>query len=275
MTPQEFVTKVYNVQEGVIFDDLWPIDDKYKEVLYQANLIIDEFTSSYEWSFLREGVVLGDTVPTHMNARRVMKFMLPDYVDRVSTLNGDGLRLFRGHKNCGCHHSCDCLKYHIDESDYILIPFASKGYTPSRKFLEHSADVVARTYGNYLELSRPLYGNELRRIVVCDCQIKMPHLHICNDKCTDIKGKTPSYDPDDYRPCKHIEHSIFNDRIRNFMIYKTAYSTAKYSPIAGGIRNELLDIAGKELSKIKSLDADATTPDIVYRPFNFKVRSVY
>ena len=39
--PYDFVQQVYYAQEKVILD-FWPDDDKYKEVLFEANLILQE-----------------------------------------------------------------------------------------------------------------------------------------------------------------------------------------------------------------------------------------
>lgn len=273
MTPQEFVTRVYNVQEGVIMDDLWPTDDKYREVLYQANLVIDDFQKQEDWSWLRKGIILGPTTP--IRPHKVPKYELPKDVIRVSTNFNDSIKL---HKFSGyCCDPCGHEHYELVEDKFIEVPFTSKGRTPDRGFMEYAAPLEARTYGRYIEFTRCPIGPELGRVAVVDCQIKIPHLHICTDKCK--VGKDPkrpiSYEPDDYNPCKHIEDHIFDDFYEDYMIIKTAYNTAKYSPIAGGIRPELNDQAQKLLSKIRQLDAAKTRPDIVKRKFNYKVRQVW
>ena len=46
LTPYDFVQQVYYVQEGVILD-YWPSDDKYKEIIMQGNLILEELQKEY------------------------------------------------------------------------------------------------------------------------------------------------------------------------------------------------------------------------------------
>lgn len=273
MTPQEFVTKVYNVQEGIVLDDLWPIDDKYREVLYQANLVIDEFTKQEDWSFLRECLVLGDTMPAHT----VPQFKLPEWVDRVSTEYGDCVRLHPiTHYHCEPHGYKHGFNFIRDK--FIKVPWASNANDPDRGFMDYAAPLMARNFGTYIEFTRRPIGRELRRVVTTDVQRQIPHLHICSDKCTE--GKDPkkpiNYTPgEDYNPCKYIEESIFDRRYTDYIVWKTAYQTAKYSPIAGGIRAELNDTAQKLLSKLRQLDASKTTPDVVRVKNNLRIRQVW
>lgn len=276
MNPQEFVTRVYNVQEGVIFDDLWPTDEKYKEVLYQANLVIDEFARQSEWSWLRKGIILGMTDP--VDPFTVPKFLLPDDVDRVSMEFQDGIMLYRIRPHCHCHWHHNQFDHRIvDESNYIRVPFISHGRVPERDFMTKYAKLEARVYDRYIEFTRVPIHQEVHRLAVCDCQMKIPHLHICNDKCVGINKKKPiNYEQgEDYNPCRKIEKHIFNNKYEDYMIWKTAYNTSKYSPIAGGIRAELNDTAQKLLSKIRSLDNTKTRPDVVKKKWNYKIKQVW
>ena len=58
LTTYDFVQQVYYAQEKVILD-FWPDDDKFKEVLFEANLILQELQNSEDWTWLREQLVLG------------------------------------------------------------------------------------------------------------------------------------------------------------------------------------------------------------------------
>ena len=48
MKPSDFVTRVINTIEGVIIDDLYPIDDKYREVLMQSERALNTFMQYHD-----------------------------------------------------------------------------------------------------------------------------------------------------------------------------------------------------------------------------------
>ena len=89
LRPYDFVQQVYYAQEKVILD-FWPSDDKYKEVLLEANLILQELQNSEDWTWLREQLILG---PCYSVPGEITEFKLPDWVYKISTLNHDALRL--------------------------------------------------------------------------------------------------------------------------------------------------------------------------------------
>ncbi len=165
---------------------------------------------------MRKGIILGSTNP--INHKTVPKYKLPDDVIKVSTNFDDSLKLYKYHRyHCtpkGHHH------YELNESNFIEVPFASKGRTPKRDFMEFAAPLEARTYGRYLELTRVPYGRELNRVAVCDCQMAISHLHICNDTCKGIDPKKPiSYEIGaGYNPCARIEKHIFDSLYEDYMI---------------------------------------------------------
>ena len=58
LTPYEFVQQVFYVQEKVLLD-FHPDDDVYKEVLTEANLVLQELQKEEDWLWLRDTVNLG------------------------------------------------------------------------------------------------------------------------------------------------------------------------------------------------------------------------
>ena len=89
ISPYDFVQQVYYMQEKVLLD-LWPTDDKYREVLVEANLILKELEAVEDWTWLRETVVLGSC---DNNTKEILEFELPEDVYKISTLNHDAIRL--------------------------------------------------------------------------------------------------------------------------------------------------------------------------------------
>ena len=55
LTPYEFVQQVFYVQEKVLLD-FHPDDDVYKEVLTEANLVLQELQKEEDWLWLRDTV---------------------------------------------------------------------------------------------------------------------------------------------------------------------------------------------------------------------------
>lgn len=109
LTPYEFVQQVYYVQEKVLLDFL-PPDDKFKEVLTEANMVIQELQKEEDWLWLRQPRVLGITdhkphpmlrwFPWHRHiAPERLKLKLTEDIYKPSTLYGDGVRLHRYHFN--------------------------------------------------------------------------------------------------------------------------------------------------------------------------------
>ena len=105
LTPREFVQQVFYVQEKVLLD-FFPDDDVYKEVLTEANLVLQELQKEEDWLWLRETANLGFIVgrppfekPTKDLHWRMFQhdfsLQLPDWVYKPSELYGDCVRLCR------------------------------------------------------------------------------------------------------------------------------------------------------------------------------------
>lgn len=105
LTPYDFVQQVFYMQEKVLLD-FHPTDDKYKEVLMEANLVLQELQKEEDWLWLRETRNLGfvTTPPVfghrdkdlHFGRRQHdFSYKMPDDVYKPSTLYGDCVRLCR------------------------------------------------------------------------------------------------------------------------------------------------------------------------------------
>ena len=59
LTYEEFVTQVLYVEEKVLLDGLYPSDDKFREVITEANLMLQEFQNTEDWLWLRKRWAIG------------------------------------------------------------------------------------------------------------------------------------------------------------------------------------------------------------------------
>lgn len=266
LTPYDFVQQVFYAQEKVLLD-FWPSDDKYKEVLVEANLVLQELQNSEDWSWLRERIVLGNCRPEHPGD--IPEFRLPPWVYKVSTLHNDCVKLHAYHKHC-CEDE-------IDEFDFIPVPYISRGRLNSTNNQQRIAmatnvpnfDLGASVVGDVLTFNRPLLPHEANRIAVCDVQRRIEPLHICGPKC---KGADPDAEID-YKldengnwinPCARIEDKVFTEiPDPNYVVMRTAALHAEGSPPAQGRIASLTDNAQKILSAMRSNDSSYTEPDIM------------
>ena len=90
LTPYEFVQKVFYVQEKVILDFV-PTDDVFKEVLMEANLMLEELQAQEDWLWLRDTIVAGVSHASHVR----QEIQLPPDFYKPSNLYGDCVRLHR------------------------------------------------------------------------------------------------------------------------------------------------------------------------------------
>lgn len=275
MTPRDFVQQVYYMQEKVVLD-FWPTDDKYREVLFEANLILQELQNVEDWTWLRERLVLGSC---HHHHNEIPEFELPEWVYKPSTLYHDGLKLYLPEHHCHHGHCCSHDEYRVN--NFIDVPFASTGDNQWRKGMQitdfgqiHLRDPRLRAIrvGNIITFNRPLRPHEERRVAVLDVQRRMPQLHICSDYCTegrykDVNGGKVSYTLDEktgqwLNPCKHIEQVIFTEiPDPNYMVMQTAARHAEGSPPAQSRIQGLTDAAQRILSAMRQNDASATDAD--------------
>ena len=261
MTPYDFVQQVFYMQEKTLLD-FHPDDDKYKEVLVEANLVLQELQNSEDWTWCRERIVLGSTDDLGHGGGRIPEYLLPDKVYKPSTLHDDTVRLYARHR---CRHGrgCSCCGDCIDEWDYIPVPYISIGSVAKTHVAAFDSigrvnvpdrSLGAVVIGGVLTFNRPLLAREKGRMAVADFQIRLPQLHVCNDSCPrDENGK-----------CKLIEDRVFQMiPDPNYMVVRTAALHAEGSPPAQGMIAGLTDQAQKLLSAMRANDTSATEPDYI------------
>ena len=277
MKPYDFVQQVYYAQEKVILDFV-PSDDKYREVLFEANLILQELQNVEDWTWLREKLILG---PCHAVPGSIPEWELPDWVYKISTINHDCIKLMKPislHRHA-IHHPDRFIPYnglYLDSKNYIEVPLASTGDDHYRKETVmtnygaiHWPDHQLRAIrvGNTITFNRQLTQDEQMYIATVDVQRRIPLLHVCDETC-----KTEDDDTDfdyniteehDYeKPCTKIENRILVDiPDPNYVVMATAARHAEGSPPALARVSGLQDAAQRILSAMRSNDAAATDAD--------------
>lgn len=276
MKPYDFVQQVYYAQEKVLLDFV-PSDDKYREVMVEANLVLQELQNVEDWTWLREKLILG---PCNSAPGEIPEWQIPDWVYKISTCNHDCLRLM---KPVSLHHHAvnqinRFIPYSgmwLDAKNYIDVPIASAGDNQYRKDIDvtgfgaiHWPDHNLRAIkiGDTITLNRVPNGFEQMFIATIDVQRRIPLLHVCDETCTTEDGNAFDYDiTEDHgfdNPCKKVEDRILVEiPDPNYVVMATAARHAEGSPPALARIAGLQDAAQRILSAMRSNDASATDAD--------------
>lgn len=256
LTTYDFVQQVYYAQEKTILD-FWQGDDKFQEVLFEANLLLQELQNAEDWTWLRDKAILG---PCFQGVGQIPEFELPDWVYKPSTLNHDCIYL---HPRLPW---CD----ELDLMHYITVPLASSGDTQWRKERQvcthgviHTPDFKLRAarIGDTITFNRLLTPQESCLFAVMDVQRRIELFHICNDSCTyqEVNGHevcTKELDEEG----KEIRHLV-EIPDPNYLVMATAARHAEGSPPALARVAGLQDAAQKIMSAMRQNDASATDAD--------------
>lgn len=214
--------------------------DKFKEVVMEANQVLQEFQKESDWSFLRERWEIGRAMnPPHHG---IQEFELPDEVYKVCTGYGDAVRLHPRHGWYGI----------------LQIPF-EEARTGNRRHVEmfdeygrmniDHGDQRAFMVGNTLTFNRPWFPNELGCMLETDVIRYIEPLHICDSSCPDhcphaYEDKVLTWMPDPY-----------------YIIVRTAARRAEGDPSVSERVQSLTDEGSKLLSAIRENDSAHTIPD--------------
>lgn len=256
LTAYDFVQQVYYAQEKVILD-FYPEDDKFKEVLMEANLVLQELQNSEDWTWLRDRLVLG---PCMQRPGKIPEFDLPDWVYKPSMINHDCIYLHKMIPFC----------MEPDMRHYISVPLASTGdnaYHKERQMtgfgVIHATDPKLRAIrvGDTITFNRLLTPFEAHSIAIMDVQRRIEQFHICNQDCEfqEVNGHqvcTKELDEEGHER-KHLQ--VIPDP--NYVIMATAARHAEGSPPALARIAGLQDAAQKIMSAMRQNDASATDAD--------------
>ena len=247
MTIADFVQQVYYAIYKVRLDVAYAAElpeafhantDKFKEVLFEANFVLQELQQSQDWTFLREKLVLDRT----KNGCAIQEFEMPDFVYKVATGFNDAVR----------------LRHPLTHRVVCEIPFTqarSGNANVTAMFDEHGDlnvhDNRMRAFlvGRTLTFDRPWNQNELGLEIETDIIRRFEPLHICGPECT--------------QPCTRAYLERIFEEIPDpyYMVLRTAAKRAEGDPSAADRVESLAADAQKSLSAMRSNDSAHNVPD--------------
>lgn len=218
--------------------------DKFKEVVMEANFVLQEFQKEQDWNFLRERWEMGVSHNDRYcwgdpNYGCIQEIKIPDEVYKVCTGYGDAVRL------------------HVD-GHTIQIPF-EEARTGNKRHVEmfnewgelNVDDGSQRAFvvGDVLTFNRRWFGREIGRRLETDVIKYIEPLHICDSSCPDncpkaYEDKQFTWMPDPY-----------------YFIVRTAAKRAEGDPSVTERVQSLTDEGSKLLSAIRENDSAHTIPD--------------
>lgn len=214
--------------------------NKFKEVVMEANFVLQEFQKEQDWNFLRDRWEIGISRNPHHS---IQEFELPEDVYRVCTGYNDAIRL---------HQS-------FDPRPIIQVPFVSarSGNKPNIEMFNDwgelntvNRDVAAFVVGDTITFTRRWFHHEEGLLVETDVIRRIEPLHICDDSC-------PAHCPKAY---DEVHFRWMPDPY--YFIVRTAAKRAEGDPSITERVQSLTDEGAKILSAIRENDSAHTTEDV-------------
>lgn len=213
--------------------------DKFKEVVMEANFVIQEFQKEQDWQFLRDRWEMGYA----KNPRSgIQEFVLPEDVYKVCTGYNDAVRAhYRG-------NPLACMQILFEEARsgnrQVYDMFDEWGRMNVDRYEQR-----AFTVGEVVTFNRPWLSNEEGLLLETDVIRYIEPLHICDDECPDncpeaYEVRQFTWLPDPY-----------------YMVVRTAAKRALADPSCAEAAQALTDEATKFLSAMRENDSAHTTTD--------------
>lgn len=249
MTIADFVQQVYYAIYKVRLDTTYDAElpeafhadsDKFKEVVMEANFVLQELQKEQDWNWLRIRLELGEAVclPDH----GIMEFKLPEWVYKVATGYNDAVRLHNQQ----------------NQNAYIEVPFTSprSGNTHTVAMFDEMARpnvpdyrLLAFVVDDTLTFNRPFGYSERGLIIETDVIRLFTPLHICDADCV--------------QPCSKVYVDKVFTEITDpyYMVVRTAARRAEGDPSVPDRAMALAEEGMKVLSAMRSHDTAKTFPD--------------
>lgn len=217
--------------------------DRFKEVVMEANFVLQEFQKEQDWQFLRDRWDMGYA----KNPRdSIQEFVLPEDVYKVCTGYNDAVRA----------HAF--LQGKMNPLPSIQIPFdeARSGNRQVYDMFDQSGamnvnkeEQRAFTVGEVVTFNRPWKPSEEGLLLETDVIRYIEPLHICDDDCPDncplaYEERQFTWLPDPY-----------------YIVVRTAARRAVADPSCSDVSQQLTDEATKFLSAMRENDSAHTTTD--------------
>lgn len=210
--------------------------DKFKEVVMEANFVLQELQKEQDWNFLRERWDMGRAFNP---GGLVQEIPIPRHAYKLCTGYGDAVRL-HGHGRV------------------MQVPF-EEARTGNRRYVDmfdewgemnvDGLDQRAFVVGDTLTFNRHWFPGEVGCRLETDIIRYIEPLHICDDSCED-----------------HCEHA-YEDRILTwlpdpyYVVVRTAAKRAEGDPSVAERVQSLTDEGSKLLSAMRENDSAHTTTD--------------
>lgn len=242
MTIADFVQQVFYAMYRVRLDVDDSIEesfhsksDKFKEIVMEANFMLQEFQKEQDWNFLRERWEIGFTHPGP-----IQEFHIPKGVYKVCTGYNDAVRLHYGmHGIIQIPYDSPRSGNHNAIDMYDEYGFLNVDKNKQRAFV----------VGDTLTFYRRWFPNEIGKFLETDVISYIEPLHICDDKC-------PDHCPKAY---EEIQFEWMPDPY--YFVIKTAARRAIADPSLSEMVQVLTDEASKFLSAVRENDSAHTNVD--------------
>lgn len=244
MTIAEFVQQVIYAMYKVRIDvdaslegSFHSKSDKFKEIVMEANFMLQEFQKEQDWNFLRERWNIGLAHNDHHGA--AAEWRIPENVYRLCTGYNDAIRL---------HTPGGIMQIPFDSprsgNHEAYEMFDEQGFLNVDKNLQRAFVV-----GDTLAFYRPWRHGEIGSFLETDCMRYIEPLHICDENCPDncpkaYQEKVFTWMPDPY-----------------YFVVRTAARRAPADPSLAEMVQILTDEASKFLSAVRENDSAHTNLD--------------
>lgn len=216
--------------------------DKFKEIVMEANFMLQEFQKEQDWNFLRERWDIGFAMNPYCS---IQEFKIPENVYKLCTGYNDAVRL---HWDRYDHHGMNVMQIPFDSprsgNHNAVEMFDSFGRANVDEDKQRAFVV-----GDTLTFYRPWHLGEIGKFLETDVISYIEPLHICDDTCPDNCPK--AYDdvlfkwmPDPY-----------------YFVVRTAARRAAADPSLSEMVQTLTDEASKFLSAVRENDSAHTNLD--------------
>ena len=220
-----------NADNGPIYHSK---SDKFKEIVMEANFMLQEFQKEQDWNFLRERWDIGFTHP-----HGIQEFRLPENAYKLCTGYNDAVRLHLPRGIVQIPYDSPRSGNHAAYEMFDASGAANVDLNRQRAFV----------VGDTLTFYRPWFGYEAGRFLETDVIKRIEPLHICDSSCPDNCPK--AYDevlfrwmPDPY-----------------YFVVRTAARRAYADPSLSEVAQVLTDEATKFLSAVRENDSAHTNTD--------------
>lgn len=212
--------------------------DKFKEIVMEANFMLQEFQKEQDWNFLRERWDIGSS---HNPMFGIQEFVIPRGVYKLCSGYNDAVRLHNSYPDGVMQIPFDSPRSGNHKAVEMFDEF---GRANVDKNLQRAFVV-----GDVLTFYRRWRPNELYRHLETDVIRCIEPLHICDDDCPDHCPK--AYD--------EIHFQWMPDPY--YFVVRTAARRAVADPSLSEMVQVLTDEASKFLSGIRENDSAHTNVD--------------